>query len=283
MRDRINGLSIRQRQLLRAWLPAAEVVVDHSWGLVGTTVLELRDEAERYIVKAGGENDHHIAREIRAHHRWLRPWTSIGRAPELVRADRAAKLVVTRYLPGRLVEGTDAEYAPETYRQAGELLARLHQQESVDDTEFEARAQEKALLWLDKPHRITPDVVARLRRLVESWPTPPSRLVPTHGDWQPRNWLIHEQAVCVIDFGRADLRPAFTDLSRLSVQQFRSDASVKTAFFDGYGTDPREQRAWHRNQIREAIGTAIWAYQVGDDQFEQQGHRMLAEALVDEP
>ena len=114
MKDRIDGLSTRQQQLLRAWLPAAEAVADHSWGLLGTTGLELRHEAARYIVKADGDSDHHLAREIRAHHRWLRPWTSIGRAPELVKADRAAKLLVTRYLPGRLVEGTAAEHAPET-------------------------------------------------------------------------------------------------------------------------------------------------------------------------
>ncbi|WP_328993785.1 hypothetical protein OG394_05425 [Kribbella sp. NBC_01245] len=30
---------------------------------------------------------------------------------------------------------------------------------------------------------------------------------------------------------------------------------------------------------REAIGTAVWAYQVRDESFEQQGHRMIAEAL----
>lgn len=283
MKDRFDGLSLRQQQLVRTWLPAAEVVVDHSWGLVGTTVLELRREAERFIVKAGDENDRHLAREIRAHHRWLRPWTSIGRAPELVKADGDAQLLVTRYLPGRLVEGTDHEREPHTYRQAGELLARLHEQESVDDPEFEAREQEKALRWLDRPHRIDPDLVSRLRCMVESWPTPPSRLVPTHGDWQPRNWLIHEETVSVIDFGRADLRPALTDLARLSAQQFRSDASLEAAFLEGYGADPREQSAWQRNRIREAIGTAIWAYHVGDNRFEQQGHRMLAEALADEP
>ena len=30
---------------------------------------------------------------------------------------------------------------------------------------------------------------------------------------------------------------------------------------------------------REAIGTAAWAYQVGDRPFEEQGHRMIAAAL----
>lgn len=31
--------------------------------------------------------------------------------------------------------------------------------------------------------------------------------------------------------------------------------------------------------VREAVGTAVWAREVGDHAFEQQGHRMLAEAL----
>jgi len=37
---------------------------------------------------------------------------------------------------------------------------------------------------------------------------------------------------------------------------------------EGYGDDPREPAAWHRNRVREAIGTAVWAYQVGDETFE---------------
>lgn len=33
--------------------------------------------------------------------------------------------------------------------------------------------------------------------------------------------------------------------------------------------------------LREAVSTAAWAYQVGDEAFEKQGHRMLAETLED--
>lgn len=273
-------LGQRQRELLECWLPGAEVVRDHSWGLVGTVVLELRHKDGRYIAKAGDEKDSHLARELRAHHEWLRPWTSRGRAPELVFADGDAKLLVTRYLPGELVQGSDHERLPAIYRQAGLLLAHLHEQFSVEDDEYEARENETALGWLDKPHRIAPDVTARLRETVESWPTPTCTLVPTHGDWQPRNWLVHEGMVSVIDFGRADLRPGLSDLARLAAQQFRTDPLLEAAFLDGYGRDPREPAAWRRNRFRNAIGTAAWAYQVGDETFERQGHRMIAEVLA---
>ena len=247
---------------------------------MGTTVLELLFDEARYGVKAGDELDSNLAREVRAHREWLGPWTTRGRAPQLVHADEDAKLIVTRFLPGELVEGTEHEWRPDTYRQAGELLRLLHEQLAVEDEDFEARGQAKALWWLDQPHRIAPDITARLRAEVESWPTPVITLVPTHGDWQPRNWLVYDDVVSVIDFGRAELRPALTDFGRLSAQQFRTDPRLEAAFLDGYGTDPREPEAWRRNRIREAVGTAAWAYRVHEEQFEQQGHRMIAEALT---
>lgn len=157
---------------MEGWLPGATVVQDHSWGLVGTAGLQLAYDGAHYIAKAGDENDHHLARELRAHRNWLGPWKSQGRAPTLVHADDGAKLLVTRYLPGELVQGTDHERLPDTYRQAGRLLARLHGQSGVEDKEFEAREKEKALAWLDQPHRIPTEVTARLRDDVRSWPTP---------------------------------------------------------------------------------------------------------------
>ncbi|MDH2413633.1 phosphotransferase [Nocardioides sp. CER19] len=278
-----DQLTPHQRDLLGSWLPGAVVVGDHSWGLVGTTVLELRTpDGASYVAKAGDDADHQLAREINAHRRWLQPLTSLGRAPELVEADEAAKLLVTRWLPGRLVEGTGAEAAVETYRQAGELLALLHGQSALaDEGEFESRQKQETLAWLQARHRIRPEAVAVLTDVAEAWPTPPSVLVPTHGDWQPRNWLMEDGVVSVIDFGRADLRPAHTDLGRLSVQQFRTDPALEQAFLSGYGRDPREPSAWLRLRVREAVATAGWAYKVGDEAFERQGHRMVADVLAE--
>ncbi|TDW76767.1 aminoglycoside phosphotransferase family protein [Kribbella pratensis] len=273
------GLTDRQQVLLDTWLPSAQLVKDHSWGLIGTLVLELIHNGERYIAKAGDAADHHLAREIRAHRNWLTPWTSRGRAPEFVRVDDDAKLLLTRFLPGELVEGTPAEWAPATYDEAGELLAQFHQQSAVRDDAYESRENQRTLADLGKAHRIAPDLTERLQAEIAGWPTPPAILVPTHGDWQPRNWLTDRGIIRVIDFGRADLRPAYTDLARLAAQQFRSNPELEAAFLSGYGSDPREPAAWHRAQLREAVNTCIWAYQVGDEPFEQQGHRMIAEAI----
>ncbi|MBV9578481.1 MAG: phosphotransferase [Chloroflexi bacterium] len=265
--------------MLRTWLPAAILIRDHSWGLVGTTVLEVRHGPDHLVVKAGDANDHHIARELRAHQLWLSPWTSTGHAGRLRWSDGNAKLLVTDFVPGELVLRHPSAAKPDTYRQAGALLARFHHQVCTPDADYEARENRKSLGWLDQPHRIAPDVQQRLRSEINAWPTSTSVLVPTHGDWQPRNWVVDREVVRVIDFGRADLRPAACDFARLAAQEFRRDPHLEAAFLDGYGTDPREAHAWHRIRVREAIGTAVWAYQVGDEAFEAQGHRMIAEAL----
>ncbi|MCM0673620.1 hypothetical protein NCC78_02680, partial [Micromonospora phytophila] len=92
MTSAFGNLSPRQRALVDQWLPGATVERDHSWGLVETTVLEMTHAGSRFIVKAGGDDDHHIERELHAHLNWSRPWTSRGRAPALVHASADAKL-----------------------------------------------------------------------------------------------------------------------------------------------------------------------------------------------
>ena len=275
----LKNLSPHQRALLNQWLSGASVERDHSWGLVETTVLEMTHAGSRFIVKAGGDNDHHIERELHAHLNWLGPWSRSGRAPILEHGNAEAKLLVTRYLPGELVLGSEYADVSCPYWQAGELLALFHAQIAITDNDYERRENEKSLAWLRGPHRIAPATVERLRSEIAAWPTPAAALVPTHGDWQPRNWLVHNDLVSVIDFGRAAMRPALTDFARLAVQDFRRDPKLETAFLGGYGSDPRETDAWHRNRVREAIGTAAWAYRVGNEPFEAQGHRMIAEAL----
>lgn len=271
--------SDQQLCLLDRWFPQYRLAQDHSWGLVERAVWQIEHAGDHYVVKAGGADDHHIGREIEAHLHWLAPWTSLGRAPQLVHHDRDANLLVTRWQPGDLVRDVDAVDDPDTYVQAGHLLALLHTQLGEQDPDYEVRANRRSLDWLDQPHRIAADTVQTLRALLRSWPTDPVVVVPTHGDWQPRNWLVHDAVVSVIDFGRAALRPAMTDFTRLAAQEFRREPVLEEAFLSGYGSDPREPAAWQRERVREAIGTAVWAHQVGDEAFERQGHRMISDEL----
>lgn len=275
MDDELSRLSPEQRELLARWVPDARVLADHSWGLVDTVVLELGSEQGRLVLKAGGAADGHLGRELRAHREWLRPWVATGHAPTLLYGEASAKVLITRYLPGRLLEGTAAQDDPDAYRQAGVLLARYHAQVSAHDDGWHDRYRARAELQLGRPHRIDPDIEDLVRAEVSTWPGGGSDVVPTHGDWQPRNWLIDDGVVRVIDFGRADLRPPTEDFVRLARQDFARDPALEAAFLDGYGGDPREPEQWRRYLLGEALGTAVWAYGVGDEEFERVGHRLL--------
>jgi hypothetical protein len=272
-------LTLRQLALLNAWFPQLAVIADLSWGLVDTIVLHVRDRDRDVIVKAGGPDNNHIGREIAAHRAWVGCLAEIDRAPQLLHSDESANVLVTTFVEGHLVLGAQAEWRADTYAQAGQLLGRFHSQARRVDKDYEHRANAAALRWLDGAHGIAPAVEARLRAEIDALDSPTVTVVPTHGDWQPRNWLHHRGTVKVIDFGRADWRPADSDFGRLANQQFLDRPDLERAFLDGYGSDPREPSAWRRTRLREAVGTACWAYQVGEFQFEEQGHRMIADVL----
>lgn len=278
--DPLRRLSGSQRRLLRGWMPHARALADHSWGLVDTVVLEISDGRRRAIVKAGGPDNHHLDRELDAHEGFTSVWTRTDSAPTLLHADRAERIAVLSYLPGTLAYRAPAATDPAVHRRAGELLRLFHSQASrAGGREAEERITRRTREWLDAEHRIAGDVEARLREALDALDPGDPPLVPTHGDWQPRNWLVDGDEVRVIDFGRFAFRAAATDLARLAAQEWRESPVCEETFLDGYGGDPRHPEHWLLVRLREAIGTAVWAFQVGDADFEAQGHRMIAEIL----
>lgn len=249
-----------------------------SWGLVENTVLHVRHGSDELVVKAAPASDRHLGREISAHPRFTAALIATGHAARLLDADPAVSIAVLDYLPGELVEDTEHEHSEEVHRQAGHLLRRLHASAAQWDADYEATATARALQWLEGPHRITAATALLTQRVLREAPAPAVLLVPTHGDWQPRNWLIHEGTVRAIDFGRFALRPASSDFTRLAAQQWRSHPQLEKAFLAGYGEDPRDPELRRIENLREAVGTACWAFQVGDELFERQGHRILDDA-----
>ncbi|GAA5203913.1 aminoglycoside phosphotransferase family protein [Microbacterium jejuense] len=282
---RSGRLSAAQRALVEEWMPAAEVVADLSWNQVDTVVLRVRQGGAEFVVKAAGPDGHHFVRELDAHlGGLLSVWSDVGHAPVLRHHDRDARVLVTEWLPGELAYRTPWGVDPDVHRRAGALLRQLHAGATRPSEGVDAAASARSLVWLDAPHAIAPDVEVRLRGALATLGTVEAELVPTHGDWQPRNWLVDPAAadeVRVIDFGRFAFRPAATDFVRLAVQEWREAPACETAFFEGYGRDPRHPEHWLLMRLREAIGTACWAHQVGDVEFEAQGHRMIADALAE--
>lgn len=275
-----TGLTDDQVQFVEHVLPEATIVSDDSWGLLDTRVLHVRSGGSSFTVKASGPENTHFPRELAAHRGWTDVLVRRGDTSRLVEADPEARVLVLDRIPGRLALGTPDEHSPDVHRQAGAMLRRFHDQASRSDPDFLADARRKGLASLDEPHRIDRASADRARRLLTGLVPGPATLVPTHGDWQARNWIVHGGRLHAIDFGRFAFRPAANDLTRLAVQHWVDDPSLEAAFFAGYGDDPRDPEAWRWLQLREAIGTAVWAYAVGDEAFEAQGHRMLREALA---
>ena len=189
-------------------------------------------------------------------------------------------MLATEFQVGELVQDDPVALAdPATYRQAGVLLAAFHHQKSVKSHDYWEHANSRSIRWLSANHRIPVTTVDALRSVLNDHHLGPVELVPTHGDWHTRNWLADMGVVSVIDLGRADLRPALTDLTRLAHHEWMGHPEQESAFFDGYETDPRDPAQWRAALLHEAIGTAVWAFQVGDRDFEAQGHRMIDSVL----
>ena len=264
---------------LRQKFSEVTVLADHSWGDTSTKVFELEADGEHCILKTFGPENHHFEREVMAHRDFLAPLRERRVVPDLVHVDGQARLLVTAYLPGILVENDDAEWNPDTYRQAGQLLALFHRQASRDSGDYVEKVLANIRGNLAAEHRIEADVSARVEEIISAVDIRPVTLVPCHGDFQPRNWLINAGEVALIDFGRAAWRIAETDLVRLAAQQFQGHAELEEAFYRGYGSDPRQPGPWRLTYLQEGVGTAVYGYSIDDEGFEAQGHRMMIEAL----
>ncbi|WP_026555018.1 phosphotransferase family protein [Arthrobacter sp. 35W] len=274
-----DGLTEVQKNLLDSWLGEFSTVHDHSWPLQDTTVLHIRTSTgEDFIVKAS-VTSHHIRREITAH---ARGFTGLyGRVPVLVHASTEAKLLVTEFLPGSLVEGTTAEGAPETYRQAGALLGRIHKPAGVS-RDYATALAIKTQSAVDRAQGLVPeDWRVRLAAELEALNPGPVQLATTHGDYQPRNWLQEDGTIKVIDFGRADARPWVHDLVRLTHQQFVERPDLEDAFYAGLGmkVEAPDEDIWRLENLNQAISTVVWGHQIGDAAFERSGVGMVERVL----
>lgn len=274
-----QGITEEQSRLLTSWLEGFSVVKDYSWPLQDTNVLHVATPSgDEFIVKAS-TTSHHIHREIAAHTGGFEGLH--GRIPALRHASADAGILVTEFLPGTLVEGTPAEDDPETYRQAGALLARIHRPAGVSST-YATALTAKTRAWMDRAHGLLPESqLDSFEQALDALRPGVAQLVATHGDYQPRNWLQDNGQVKVIDFGRAEPRPWVHDLVRLSHQRFVHRPDLADAFQAGLGktVGPAEADLWRLENLNQAIGTVVWANQVGDAAFEQTGRAMVERVL----
>jgi tRNA A-37 threonylcarbamoyl transferase component Bud32 len=276
----MGALTDRQRALLGEWLGAWTTVADHSWPLQDTTVLRVRNADSDHIVKARSPAG--IASEIDAYLNVLSKLSIPAPRLEFHRAD--AGILVTGYLPGDVVEGTAAEWEPETYRQAGALLCALQVPGELSAGYFGQATVLVRRRLADAEGLVPAAQLAELDRSVGRLRESPVRMYFTHGDYQPRNWLTHEGEVRLIDFGRAGQRPWVSDLVRLRNQQFVGHPELEDAFFAGLGQPlsaigAADAAALTLETIKQGVSTVVWANKIGDADFTEHGRGMISRFL----
>jgi hypothetical protein len=275
------SLSGDQRVLLDEWLGDWRQLDDLSWPLQDTTVLHvLSPRHGEAIVKATTTN-HHLRREIWAHSGHLGHMS--GLVPRMLYSDVDAGVMVATYLPGTLVLGTDEDHSPVTYREAGELLSKFMTPLGPSE-EYLRINRAKALALVEKATGLAEAAQLELARalLVKIEPGP-VELVLTHGDFQPRNWLRGDAGqLLLIDFGRAAPRHWTSELPRLESRAF-DVPGVREAFFGGLGFEPNDEDIvpLRLERLGMALGTIVWAREVGDATFEDEDRAMLERAVAE--
>ena len=225
-------------------------------------------------------SNYHTERE--AYQRWV-PALGDG-ASQVVYFDHALQLLVFRKINGVIADGTPYALDPRIHQQAGVLLRRLHDceppSEAADLAKVLRTTVERAIDNARSLGFLTPADAAAISfvgRIIDDLGEVPIMMVPTHGDNQPRNWLVDDDGVHLIDFGLTNLGWWGRDLNRLRQQQWREREDLQDAFFTGYGRPATvaEEAMLQARDAQSALTTMFWAREHNDPDFEKDGHSVL--------
>lgn len=245
-------------------LGPCDVVKDHSWEHQWASVVQLRDRTGReWFLKRHRDHDRYVA-EVTAYLRWVP--TLGNHAPTLRAHDDSHQAVILSALPGHPApwpaptpDPTRADTEIATQRHAGALLRRLHSAHTTSPQPDYAAAKlyELELLAHQVTDLLTHDELGFARTEIQALiDLPAPSLVPCHGDYSMRNWLLDDGKLYILDFEWARLDAWVSDLTRLHLGIWRTRPELREAFLDGYG---RELDDSERALLRaSAAVTAVW-------------------------
>ena len=261
-----------------------DVVSDLSWADLGlSVVLEVvTTEGTPLVVKS--HND--VLRnqlEAAAYQNWV-PAIS-DRAPALVAADGGARVLVLTKLEG----GAPAADLPQAvYADAGSVLKRFHDSdEELTDPGWAAQRLTNLHSWIERMPAglIDPGDIAWVEQQAAILlDLPPPTLVPCHGDFQPRNWLISDDgSVLVFDFEKARHDWWIHDIQRMWWKEWGDRPDLRDSFLAGYGRQltETEQAGLRANSARGHLVQIAWATEHGDLNFANEGRSYLAKMRIE--
>ncbi|GAA1347428.1 phosphotransferase family protein [Falsarthrobacter nasiphocae] len=284
-----------------AWLKdvfgSFSVEADLSWGIQGIQVTKIDTTRGPVVVKSGKkwvrpdaegeqraldpEPNPHNLREIRAYTQWMPQHNDL--APQLIAAEPRLGILAISFLDGDLVLGSAQVENPEVWQAAGETTRRFHGEARRVTSSFDGGnlsllpnrvdAAEKGAEWLPTDPNLRSRVMAvaeTARAFLRTAIPRELPLYPTHADNSPRNWMMTPQGFRLIDFGRAGIRPRYTELDFA----WGAPGPCREAFMNGLGV-PTDLAAWDEHErascqlylLAQYFRSLEWAWEHGDHGF----------------
>lgn len=236
------------------------------------------------VVVKQHRGDRPYRQELHAYTRWL-PHLS-EQTPALLAADDASHTLVLSRLPGTpLAQALDAERT--AHHQAGAFLKILHAipDPDPDPLPLAAAILQRHTAWHRRvaPH-LTADDHTRLSALALKIPDTfaDATRVPCHRDFTPRNWLIDDDKLNIVDFEHARHDTPLADLLKIAAETWPTRPDLERSLLAGYGRDltARERAQLQLLVAIHAMATLAWAHDHADPTFLAAGRAALATALA---
>lgn len=243
-----------------------------------SVVLEVMTAEDTPLIVKSHNDGFRNQLEAAAYRNWV---PSIAdRAPALVAEDEDAQVLVLTKLDG---DAPAAELHRSVYADAGSVLQRFHDAgEELVDPGWAAQRLDNLYSWVERMPAglIDADDVEWAKQQAEVLlDLPPPPLVPCHGDFQPRNWLIDgDGRVLVFDFEKARHDWWIHDIQRMWWKEWTHRPDLRDSFLAGYGRqlDETERAGFRANSARGHLVQIAWATAHGDLELAAEGRASLA-------
>jgi hypothetical protein len=245
-----------------------------------SSVLRIQDASGTiWFLKHHGDSARYRA-ELTAYHKWVPALQDA--APWLRAFDDSLEAMILSAAPGEGASwpasegsGSAADQLAEqgVQHEAGKILRRLH------ETQPALAWPDFAAVKLEEFDRLRPAAAALLRpseldlaraQIAALADIPAPVRVPCHHDYTPRNWLVQNGALYVIDFEWSGLDARVADFARLHLGVWASRPDLKEAFLSGYGwaLSLTDREILHGCAVLTAVWLLVKAHETRQPSFE---------------
>jgi hypothetical protein len=276
-------------------LGSCELLADCSWGHRMSSVLRVRDARDTiWFLKRHADHARYRA-ELTAYRSWVPALHDA--APRLRAFDDSLQAIILSAAPGEAASwpapemtgpAADRSAERDVQHEAGKILRRLH------DARLAMPWPDFAAVKIEQFDRLKADAesLAEASALDRAGghisalaDIPAPAQVPCHHDYTPRNWLVHDGALHVIDFEWCGLDAPLADLARLHLGIWASRPDLREAFLDGYGTElsAADHEILHGCAVLTAVWLLVKAHETRQPSFEEASRESLLRLINQAP